>query len=339
MATKTLQLSLSIILLVFFALLGTGILGGYIGSRMFTTSLPIVSDTKGTIVPVSQQVTISPSKATADVVANHAKSVFLLAEETSKGITSNGIGTLLTNDGVIVTTIPPSKEQLVAISDDGSSLPLTLVGQDELSGITFYKINDRIVAPIDVAQNSPRIGSSLLALYRNALTSQLSVAPFIFSAATTPAETAPLGIQKVAQLVGSEVVPAGTPLLDEEGKLAGISIDSANRAALLVSDIRLALDRLSSNTISQNPFTALGFTVSWKPVVGDDRSLKMSAIINTITPNSVASTSGLKVGDTLTAIAGNTISWDTTVYDTLKAKNAALTIVRQGEQRTITLNQ
>lgn len=339
MATKTLQLSLSIILLIFLALLGTGVLGGYIGSRMFTTSLPIVSDTKGTIVPVSQQVTISPSKAAADIAESHAKSVFLLAEKTSKGIIANGIGTLLTNDGIIVTTISPLKEQLVAIGDDGTSLPLTLVGQDELSGITFYKINDRIVAPIDVAQNSPRIGSSLLALYRNSSSSQLSVAPFVFSSATAPTETAPLGIQKIAQLVGSEIIPAGTPLLDEEGKLAGISIDSANRMALLVPDIRLALDRLSSNTISQNPFTSLGFTVSWKPVALEDGSLKMSAIIETVALNGPASTAGLKTGDTLTAIAGNAISWDTTVYDALKAKNATLTVMRQGEQRTITLSQ
>ncbi len=339
MSTKSITLSLSSILLIFLLIVCIGIFGGYIGSRIFEKPLPLISDTTKTIVPVSQQITISPSKSSEDIVATHRKSVFLIAEETSKGTIPLGIGTALTNDGVIITTVQATspKDQLIAIGDDNTAAPLTPAGEDVLSGLTLYKITDRIIAPIDVAQNSLRVGASLLALYRQQETAQISSTNALFAAPIFPSLPHAPGVQQVGQFTISDTSLPGAPLLDENGKLTGIVIDPEKKTALLASDIRAVLDRLSSNTLANNPFASFGFTVAWNGVFAADRTIKIQATVASVTPSTPASAAGLKVGDTITAIDGNTVSWDTNMYTALSSKPLQVTILRQDQQRVLTI--
>lgn len=340
MATKTIGLSLTAIVLTLAVLFLIGILGGAVGSRIFSLPLPLRSDTNETIVPVSQQITVSPSKLAADLVATHGKSVYLLAYETSKGITPFSTGIALTNDGVIMSVQEATKDSVVvAIGEDGVVFPLTSIGRDELSGISFYKANDRILPPFTVVQNTPRVGSSVLALYRHGDTAQVTSATATISTMLLPLPTNALGIQKVAQLESASVLPVGTALVDENGSLAGVLVNPEGNITLLTSDIRAALDRLSSNRLSFDPFTALGFTISWQSQLDANKIMRIESVVRSVANNSPADTAGLAVGDAITAIGGNAVSWDTNVVDTLNANPTLLTVNRQGEQRTISISR
>ena len=338
MATKTIRLSLTSLILIFGLLSCIGIAGGVVGSRMFEPAPPLRSDTNGTIVPVSQEVTVSPGTLAADIAAANGKSVFILAHETPKGITAFGVGVALTNDGVIMSTINITKENVVGVGEDGVVFPLRPIGYDELSGISFYKASDRIISPFNLSQKTALAGSSLLALHRPANNVQISVHSLNLSTTLLPPETTAPGIQKVAQLESAVLLQPGTPLLNESGELSAILYDSEKNTALFTSDIRAALERLASNRLTYNPFVSLGFTISWESELNTSRTIRIMSEVASVTNNSPADTAGLEEGDIITAMNGNTVSWDTNIVDLLQAKPLHLTIMRKEEQRTISIN-
>lgn len=339
MTTNTIRLSLSALVLVVGVLFCVAVFGGALGSRLFPAPLPLRSDTSGTIVPVSQQVTISPNKLSADMAAEYGKSLFLIAHEDTKGITPFGIGIALTNDGVIMSVQSTLQENVVGIGEDGAIFPLTAIGDDELSGISFFKATGRIVTPLNLSQNSPRVGSSFLALARHPSTFQTSAHAGVFTSTLVPSNLTAPGIQHIAQLESTSVLPIGTALLDENGALAGAVLDTDAKTGMYISDIRSALERLSSNRLTLNPFESLGFTVSWKAQLGANRTMRIQPTVNSVAVQSPADIAGLQVGDILTAISGNTVSWDTNIASALTAKPLSITIMRKDEQRTLSLQQ
>lgn len=339
MATKTVQLSLGSIVLLFIILFAIGMLGGAVASGLFTPPAPLTPTTNGTIVPVSQQITVSPSKLTSELVATHGKSVFLLAHETPKGIVAFGIGTALTNDGIIMSVTDPTKEPTVALGEDGVVVPLTAIGHDEISGIFFYKASNRIVPPVNLLQSMPSVGSSLLALARQEVGGHVTADSALLSSILLPSQTSAPGIQKLASIASTKPLVIGTPLLDEHGSLAAVVLNTEEHTALFVSDIRSALERLSSNKLSYNPFASLGFTLSWKANLDANRTMHVQSIVQSVEKGSPSDISGLQIGDVVTAIAGNTVSWDTNIGDALSARPAVLTIMRQEEQRTLTITE
>lgn len=338
MPTNTIRLPLSALIFIFIIILCVAIGGGIVGSRMLASQLPMRSDGSGTIVPVSQQVTVSPSKLASDIVATSGKSVFLIAHKNTKSISALGTGLALTNDGIIMSLIDTKEEDAVGIGEDGSIFPLTPIGHDELSGISFFKASDRIVTPLKVSQDTPLVGSSFLALFRQEDSAQITAHPAAFSATQLPTEATAPGIQKIASMESSTPIPLGAALMDENGNLAGVVLDPIKNSAMFVSDVRSALSRLSSNQLSSDPFTLLGFTVSWKTQIEGNNALRVKSIISSITKNSPADIAGLQTGDILTAIAGNTVSWDTSIIDALNTKPVNLTILRQEQVRQISIN-
>ncbi|MDA1168801.1 MAG: PDZ domain-containing protein [bacterium] len=337
MPTNTIRLPLSALIIIFIIILCVAIGGGIVGSRMLASPIPMRSDGSGTIVPVSQQVTVSPSKLASDIVATYGKSVFLIAQKNTKSISALGTGLALTNDGIIMSLIDATQEEVVGIGEDGSIFPLAPIGYDELSGISFFKASDRIVTPLNVSQSTPLVGSTFLALYRQEDSAQITAHPTTFSATELPSEKTAPGIQKLASTKSTTPLPLGAALMDENGNLAGVVQSPLKHTALFVSDVRSALNRLSSNQLSFNPLTPLGFTVSWKAQIDGNNALRVKSIISSITKNSPADIAGLQTGDILTAIAGNTVSWDTTIVDALSTNPVHLTILRQEQVRQISI--
>ncbi|MEK7499498.1 MAG: hypothetical protein AAB649_02735, partial [Patescibacteria group bacterium] len=154
MPTNTIRLPLSALVFIFLLILCVAIGGGIAGSRMFAQPLPLRSDGNGTIVPVSQQVTVSPSKLASDIVSSYGKSVFLIAEENTKSLSALGTGLALTNDGIIMSLADTKEKHVVAVGEDGAIFQLGKIGRDELSGISFFKASDRIITPFNVSQGT-----------------------------------------------------------------------------------------------------------------------------------------------------------------------------------------
>lgn len=338
MAPNTIRLSLSAIIVLLILFICIAGLAGYAGSTLFSKTIPVQSNSNGTVIPISQQVTVSPSKLAADIAEAHGKSIFTLAEQTSADLTTLGTGIALTNDGIIMTILDSPQATMVAIGEEGIVFPLTLIGGDTLSGITFYKADNKSLTPITLSQSTLRIGSALLALYRQSNTSQITAQPVTFSATLLPSTTTAPGIQKLAYTVDTERIPGGAALLDENGNLAGVLLDPEKHQTMFVSDIRSALERLSSNQLTQNPYQPLGFNLNYAAKIQANNSMQIKSIVSSITKNSPADTADLQEGDVLTAISGNAISWDTNIVNALNAKPLILTVVRKGTEQQITIN-
>jgi S1-C subfamily serine protease len=288
-----------------------------------------------TIVPVSQQVTISPNKSAEAIIAAQGRSIVLLATNGAKGITPVGTGVILTNDGVVVSTHTTNQNELSAIQDDGSVTPLTYIGQDALSGLFFFRIADRIVTPITLAQRSPSVGSELLGLFRDPVTmreaaSHVTISSLIPSSPGT-------ALQQVASTISSLPLVSGTALLNDDGHLAALVQEEHEKTAILVPDIAAALTRLSTQTLNQNSFADAGFEISWSTSPDTTGALAVRAHVSDVTPKKSAAVSGLKKGDIVTAVNGNAVTWDTPVSDALQKTPVTLSVLRDGEVRTIVL--
>jgi len=334
--STTLRLSLGSIILGFFLLFVIGIAGGYLGYRLAPAPLTVLPNGDRTIVPVSQHVTISPSKTGEDIVATQAKSVLLLVEQTTKGIKPVGNGITLTNDGVVVSTQSFPDTALSAVLDDGSIAALTPVGVDTLSGLTFFRIPDQILPPVTLAQSAANTGSEVISIARNTVTMRPTASRHTVSEITAPNDAGAPGIQQVALVSGAAAQP-GTAFFNDEGRLVGILRIGEISAMISVPDITAALGRLSAGTLTENPFAVPGFIVTWKLVQDAAGIFGMRAVVATITPKGPAFTAGIKVGDILTSNNGKAITWDSSLAQALAKPPFILSLIREGEERTITL--
>ncbi|OGY37206.1 MAG: hypothetical protein A3E36_01235 [Candidatus Andersenbacteria bacterium RIFCSPHIGHO2_12_FULL_45_11b] len=342
--STTIKISLGSLLVFIILLGGVGALGGYIGTRMVTPKQVATnssSEQTKTIVPVTQQITISPGKLATDVIANKSKSIFLLAHKTSsKELQPFAIGVVLTNDGVIASTQPGGSSPVVAVGEDGAQVTLTGIGTDTLTGLHFFRLDHKVVTPIDVAQLAPRIGASLLGVFRSSTTMAPSTQFTHLSGITPPNEDSAPGIQQIGVLQRVQpVLLPGTALLDDDGRLAGLLQDSEHASLLLSPDIQQALGRLSANNLSQNPLADFGLAITWTLQENDQSVFAVRAIAQSITPKTVAGQAGIKNGDIITAINGNTITWDSSILRLLGGNQIQLSVMRNGELHTIPISK
>src|SRR3989344_7201739 len=138
METKTIRLSFGSRILVLVLLAAMSVLGGYAGTRMFPPHPSLLSGSDRSVVPIAQQVIISPNKSAQEIVSSASRSVFLLVSSSGKGITPLGSVTALTNDGIFMSLHTASEDPVFAIGENGLSIPLTLIGTDALTGISFF---------------------------------------------------------------------------------------------------------------------------------------------------------------------------------------------------------
>ncbi len=331
-----LRLSLGNIVLGIFLLFLIGTAGGYLGYRLAPAPLTVLPNGDRTIVPISQHVTISPSKTGEDIITTQGKSVLLLVEQTTKGIKPMGNGIIVTNDGVVVSTQSSSNTALSAVLDDGSITTLTPAGVDALSGLTFFRIPDQILPPVTLAQSAANVGSEVISIARNDTTMRPTASRHIVSAIIAPDSAQAPGIQQVALLSGTVPSP-GAAFFDDEGRLVGALRTGETPTMISVTDIAAALSRLSAGTLTEDPFATPGFTVSWKLMQDSAGIFGMRAVVSSVSPKSPAFTAGIKVGDILTSNNGKAITWDSSLSQALTKPPFTLSLVREGEERTVIL--
>lgn len=337
-SSTTIRLSLGVICLGLIILFAIGLLGGYVGSRFSKTPITVLPNGDRTIVPVSQQVTISPSKAGEDIVANQGRSVLLLAQQGTKDVVHVGTGVVLTNDGVVMSTQEVPNTPLFAIGEDGALTALNIIGKDVLSGITFFRIPDQILSPVTLAQSAPTIGAQVMSIFRDGRTMHLAASRHTLSSIFAPENEEAPGIQQVAQLSGEvSSLPIGTAFFNDDGRLIGALRGEKTPTILLVPDITAALSRLSANTLAQNPYATIGFTITWNLENDSTQTFGIRAVVSGVLPKTPAFDAGLKTGDIITAINGKTITWDSNVSQALTKTPITLSLRRQLEERTIAI--
>lgn len=323
------------------SIFAVGIIGGLVGQKIVEPQMPpLASSDNDKLFTTVQEVTISPNRAAADMVDKTQRSVFLLGTTASDGVNIAGTAVAVTSDGLVATTLPPIS-QVQAYDNTGRALPLALAGQDELFGLTYYRLTDYVVVPLDMSQDDPSVGQNLLSLTRNSNTFAAKAWQFQARDYVLPDGGSPAGLQKV--LAGSELPKeawTGSPILDDEGKLAAVMMDTPGSAAIPVSVLRESFARVVGNQRELNPLTDLGLDISYafsRP--GQDKAVIFTAHVNAVTLDSLAATAGMKKGDVITKIGDQQLDWQKSVVAQLTSLPLNLTVVRGEQTLTVTVKQ
>lgn len=337
----TIRLSLRGVVLVVVFIVALGILGGFIGTQLAGPPLAPLTSEREKLVTTVQQVTISPSKQAADIVQRNERAVVLIATSEGTRLQPIGTGLVLTNDGLVVSALNTSSLNLVAFNIAGQRLPLSRIGEDPAYGLIYYQISNSVAPPFEIGNEDPAVGSQLLALSASAQTNSPQAAAIELYRYILPPPSAPFGWQRVGQAarqVSAEL--AGSALLTDDGKLAGILLAGEANTFLPVSHLRDSLERMTTGQREQNLYERWGFTVSYEfRVVGEDSQRTFAATVSSVSAQSPAAIAELRAGDVIQFINDQEITWVTPVIKAIDTPSPLrLQIQRAGQMRQMTLN-
>ena len=327
---QVVRLSFGWLVLGVVALVGLGVLGGVIGQQLTTRPLPPLSNDSDQLVTTVQEVTISPSVARAELVAQAERSVLLIVS--TRNDSAVATGTVVTNDGLVATTGSALPAEAVGIDSAGRRLPLTFVGSDAVYGLTFYRISDNVVTPLDLRSRPAVVGEELVAISRNQVSFSPQIDTFLVGERRLAVNAGP-GVQSVLVRTDvSSIALRGTPLLDDEGKLAGITSQQAADEALPINAIAASIERVSSGQREANPFAELGFASRYAFASTAETAAEFVATVQRVTRNSPASRGGLKIGDQLRAVGGQKLRFDQLLAESLDEKLPLTVSVLRNQQ-------
>lgn len=334
--SKVVRFSLGGLLSCLAAALLLGLLGGYIGQKTAMPDFPPLPSSEERLVTSIQEVTISPNTATVELVERHNKSVWLIgaSEASSLPLTAS----MVTSDGVLVTAGLTAGNSVTAMDETDKPVRVDVIGHDELYGLTFLRIQEVTAAPLDMSQNDSREGESLIALGRSVKTGHPAVHTYQVQQYSLPDATAPAGAQRLLHgPAAAEEVTAGSPLLNEEGQLAGILIDPPSGTALPASQVRASFERMAAKQLDYNPLKESGISVNYVFTRQTaDTPRQFAAEVATVAADSQAALAGLKRADVITAVNGEAVEWQRSLTRQLSGtKPLTLTVWRQGEEVSI----
>jgi S1-C subfamily serine protease len=128
----------------------------------------------------------------------------------------------------------------------------------------------------------------------------------------------------------------GAPLVDEEGRLAGLLYDAAGRA-VGADLVDASLRRLAGGQREGDPFTELGLTVQYAfSATTDDSTVSFMPRVTAVRPASLAAQALLRAGDDILRIADTPVAWEVNVAQQLSANRPLEMQVRRG-QETLTV--
>lgn len=327
---KTVRLSLTMLWLGLAGIIGLGMLGGWLVHFWLPTAAPLTNRTEPVLTTV-QEVTISPSTAAVKVVEQAQRSVLLLGE--------GGVGFVLTSDGLVASPTELKAPSPVATDERGQTLTLDAVGRDELYGIAYYRLRTAVLPPLDMRRDDPAVAARLLAVGRSSVTWQPQVATYEVAEYVLPKEGSAPGWHRLLQGTGTAVLP-GSPLLDEEGKVAGVIIDPISGAALPVAQLNESLSRVVDNKREYDPLAEAGIVA--RPVFGvliTERPATFALQISSVRPQSPAAAAGLKVGDQVVSINQSVLNWNTNPTAVWRAatRPLVLLVIRNQAEQTVTI--
>ena len=181
--------------------------------------------------------------------------------------------------------------------------------------------------------------SELLAISRSGITFSPRVLFYQVLEMTLPPELMPRGIQRM--LKGTPVndtLFSGSPLVDEEGKLAGLIINPAAGLSLPVDQLRESIERVTGGRRETDPLAELGVTVryTFAQLEGND-ARRFVLEVTGVSTSSPAATAKLARGDLIVGIDGQELDWQQSLLKLL-TRSRPLTIAVQRGGRELTLS-
>lgn len=278
----------------------------------------------------------------------------------------NGAGTILTNDGIIVThrsNIIEKEADYKVLTFGGNVLEATLLGVDDFTDLAFLKVTGINLTTMPMA-NSDEVnyGKKVIIIGRISGLQKVFLTEGILS-----------GFNESFSLTGTEIASSeklegvfntnfigngdyvGGPMINYNGELLGInaiiSKDSEKYFFQIpINSVKDSMQKIVENRIEQS--AKLG--VYYLPLDSYYKSLKnltvdRGALIYSATgkqglaviANSSAEKAGIKIGDVILSIDGNEINSAAPLSDFInqyeKGNSAVLNVLREGKEIEITV--
>lgn len=315
------------------AIIVLGMVGGTLAAQLWMPkTAALVPGGSDRLVSTVQEVTISPNMAVTQMLDTAQRSVVLLEQGATAFV--------VTNDGLLVTAgeVPPG--EVLAYDYQGKTVVLELAGRDELFGLTYLRAREAVLVPLDMRPAPVPVAYELVAISRSLPSLFVQAESFQVNENILPPELAPAGLQQVIK--GTQLVEAalmGSPLLDDEGLVAGLLINPRAGLALPVNHLKESLDRVAGGQKEKDLFAELGLELHYTfAAASETRMRQFVAEVRTVLPGTVAATAGIKRGDMLLQIGNKPLEWTNSVLIGLSRDlPLELLINRAGKQITITL--
>lgn len=335
---RVIRLSLFWILLGMAGITGISLLGGFLAAWWWQPNLAPLPNVSDRLMTTIQEVTISPSTAMVESVDRHQRSVVLLSRA-SHPEQVLGTGLVVTSDGLIATTVSLPHEGLVMLDDTGKSRELAMVGRDAVFGLTYLRAGNGVFVPFEIRDSHVSVGTTLLGLSRSPATLTAQAQSVFVEEYRLPEKSDPVGWQRLfSTREQTEVNLAGSPLLDDEGRVAAVALPERAGRLLPSTLLRFSLDRVASGKLEENPYDHFGLALDYVFAPGQELAQEYHVIVESVRPESSAAHQGIRAGDEIVTLREKPLSWDSPIFSLFQEKQPLPLQVRRGETiRSVTL--
>lgn len=292
--------------------------------------IPVISGNPIKPESIKIQTVIQEENAVTSVVENAAPSIVTITLSGGKDESSKaGTGFIVDSRGLIVTNKHTVSDpgQYVVMTKEGQKFEVKNVYKDQNLDLSLVRVDASDLKALELGDSSKlRLGQTVIAMGRSG---QLGVSVGVISAFGNL-------IQTDALITLSN---SGGPLLSSAGQVIGINLAMPGASnfgsAIPINSLKQLID---ASAQSSKPF--LGLT--YKFISGEEASLKRTAqgaSVLEISGSGPADRAGLKIGDIITKINGQTIDSENKVFDIVSRGNPGqqldLTIWRNGQNLTM----
>lgn len=343
--------TLALVIFCGLAGVGGGLIGAQLGGGGDGDAGPVTQVTSAPIAVADGAE--APDTAVAAVAARIADSVVTISSETESDLgsgRSTGTGVVLTSDGEILTNahvVEGSTDTVVRFSGQTEPVPARVLAADPGNDLALIKIDARdLVAATFATPGSVRVGDQVVAIgYALALDGGPTVTTGIVSALqrTIVTESGALNslIQTDAAISSGN---SGGPLLNMRGEVVGINTavargDSESAAnnigfSISVDEVLRVVEELRGQARGETRregFLGVGLTQREDGGQG--------AIITNVQPGSPAAKAGIREGDIVVSVDGETIDGQAglvaAIRDASPGQTVEIVLSRDGEIVTV----
>jgi len=255
-----------------------------------------------------------------------------------------GTGFVITSDGYIATNnhVIEGANKISVAFNDGTTKAADLVGHDPSTDLAVLKVSDTALPAVTLGDSDKvQVGDDVVAIGNAlALEGGLSVTQGIISGTNRQVST-DAGSQLFGMLQTDAAINPGNsggPLVNAQGQVIGINTAIANPSeaqnigfAIPVSAAKPIIDDLQNG---RKPAFLGVATVTVTPAIAKERNLavEQGALVSNVTSGSPADDAGIKNGDVITSISGNTVKTEQDVQTFVREH-------RPGEQVPVVVNR
>lgn len=280
------------------------------------------------------------SETAADATEEQTTGIVQIASTLTNG-TGAGTGLVLDSDGTIVTNhhvVDGATKIEVTVVSTGQTYNAKYVGGDAVTDVAVIQLEGATgLTPVDLSEDAARVGDEITAVGdAGGDGGTLTAAPGTVSALgqDITVQSTDGSSSKLTDLIQMDayVVPgdSGGAVLDDDGDVVGMNVAASSGSrdvtgyAIPIATVESIVDQIESGVESGN--VELGY--SGYLGVGLDPSAS-SALVAQVIDDTAAEEAGLAVGDTITAVDGETVR-------TADALRSAIAAHDPGDSVTIT---